>query len=1130
MSSIWDGYKPGAPIATPPPASTGSIWNGYKPEIANVPQNPLEQHLVDSFQLIDPGRRQVVLSGLAKQAQAGDPAAARKIALLTPHVNAPAPATPDYADHSLSGEAFRASQGLQGVLGGVVDDVLGSSGQTAGDTETRDPNGNVTSVQGGRTNSLADQALDAEKARLLIAGGPAGGLVRTIAANAGIGAAYNAADSLNSGNTAGKSLPKVASNTLHAAITGAETGAVLGAGSKLAGAIVRGTAKFLDDPIGKAAFERVNATDPQGKIPEGQFQQAVKTEAAAIRSDPAQTQEINNTYRAGGIKAVTADTGVDARTATPVVPTDAQPVVPTAAPAEPSVTTSPTEAPATAGPTSGVPVERSVDPIQQIKREAVATSTGGPNLSSRAQQFDGTLQDTIKTLEDDSRYKASLAAAGGDKVVTNEAVLNAAREAGPLDEQSIVNAKPLDKIDTVTLVRAKATVDQAAKDFLDNWQNMSERGLSETDITAQAGHMAKLEAGYKVMSAEPGRATQIQSSFIDDAFKRAQKLKDLIENTKGATPELRNQRIAYDLAAFDRVMAKGKASGVFTKDTLSKLQNVISEYATAAKLTSPLTHAINISSNLLTLPQRAAENVVRAGWGALKGETSLGEAKYVFGSSQGLKNAATQFAKDMKQAVDPNAKDLAGDTSKSEIEPAIPGKVGKVIRTPFNFLTAADNFFKNVLRDSELHQSAFSKGYQEGFRGDALTKRVDELVKSPTPEMTTQSEKVAKEFTFQTDPGPIVKGITGILGKVPLLRLLIPFVRTPTDIIKFQAQRSLVGVFAPRNIKDIMAGGVERREAVARLGVGMGMSVGGLMAVFNMGDNITGAAPTNQGEKDNLYTSGKQPYSIKIGGKWYQYNRFQPVGMYLTQAVGLRDALTAIQDKTVRSGGTVDQAGTLFTSFVVTTAKGLADLPFVSGVSNVITALNDPTNTSTANKAFGGITTGLIPNVLRDVANAEDPVARSATTISDQVKAMLPGQKQTLPARQTVFGNNETATNSGLERGLIKITSNDQSNELTKALDQIGQQTGYYPQPPKAGTAVNGKKLTPTQFDSYTKAAGALFTTKLERALNDAAFTHLSAADKKSAVEKMVTSSRNTAANEVVGRQAHNPNHRIKAY
>jgi hypothetical protein len=938
---------------------------------------------------------------------------------------------------------------------------------------------------------------------------------------AALGAGYGVAQAGEQDITNPGDIAKIVGTS---ALTGGIAAGAAPAIGKIIGNTAKGIAKWIDKPVEHVAEERVIASGK--KFPDQKsYDNAIKTEANGIKQDPNQLRAIDAAYNQDGFKGLNAETGKPGTASVPI-----------------GVSVEGVK------PTKGTPLVQTQE--QAVKGRAIASNTK-QNLSSRVQQYEASLQNSIKGIEDSAGYQQLLAEHGGDKVISNESVLSAAKQLGPLDEHLIMNAKPLDKIDTVTLVRAKATLDVAAKDFTDAW---SSGKYTDSQLTRMSKHISGLEAGYKIMSAEPGRATQIQSTFIDDAFKRAQKLKDLMNETKGATPEIRNERIAQDLADFDKKLAQASKSGQVSASTATKLKTAfvkyvggtargVSEYGTASKLTSPLTHAKNIVSNLATLLQKGAENTFTTSWAAAKGETSLGQLKHIFGSSQGLKNASEQLVSDLKQSFNPKAKDLSTGLSKGEHDPAISGTAfgatgklgkaidytGKVIRTPFNFLAAGDNFFKTMLRDSEYHQQAFGKAYREGFRGDALKSRVDELVKSPTSDMIDKAENVAKEFTFQDDPGVIANKLGEILGKLPLLRLLVPFIKTPSNVVRFQYQRSALGLFSKRNIQDIAAGGIERREAVARLAVGGGMTLASTMAVMNLGDKITGAAPSNQGEKDNFYAAGKKPYSILINGKWWQYNSISPVGQYLTQAVALRDALTSGDSKT---------AGNIFSSMGVTIGKGILDLPFVSGVNNVIAALNDPSNQSLTNKAFGQIITGLIPNVSRDIANAQDSTPRVTKSITDQVKAMLPKvpgvnpnfNKQSLLARQTVFGSEQVDSRTGLERGLLKITSNDQSNKLTRALDDIGKQTGYYPKAPDPKTKVNGQVLPSDKFLKYQKEAGTLFTSKLEKALMDSKFNQLTADDKQSTVEKMIKESRATAADDVVGKSKKNPKHKIKSY
>jgi len=755
-------------------------------------------------------------------------------------------------------------------------------------------------------------------------------------------------------------------------------------------------------------------------------------------------------------------------------------------------------------------------PIGQDIGQDVLPNESRFDPSSRLKQYDESLQATMKNIEQDPAYLERLKEQGGGRVISNRETYAKARELGPMDEAEIIGAKAGDKIDAVNVVRAKATVDTAAKEFTDFWES---KEWTPAQLQERIERLSKLEAGYHVISAEPGRATQIQNSFIDEAFRRAQKLKELLEGTKGPKAD---ELIEKELADFDKAVAK--AGGVYEPGTLQRVRSWIEEYATAAKLTSPLTHAINLGSNLLTAPVRVAENIVSTGIGTIQGKTTLAQLKHVFGTYQGFKAATKQLVADLKQAVDVKAPDLKPDGTKMENAAAIPGKAGKAIRTPFNLLQASDNFMKALLRDSELHMRGYEKAFQEGFKGRELARRVAELVDNPTPELIARAEKVAKEFTYTSDPGPITKKIASLVNTIPGGRLLVPFISTPTNIAKFQIQRHPLGLFTPTNINALRKGtNLDRREAVARLTVGTGLAVGGLMAAFGAKENITGPAPTNKGEKDVFYSSGKKPYAIKIGNRWVAYNRFSPIGSYLTQAVGLRDKMIENERKSIKKGVEVDELGSLLVAFGTATAKGMTDLPFVQGVSSVIELLGDPSEFN-ANRVVGGVLTGLIPNIGRDIASAGDEFARDARSIGDQVKQMIPGLRNKTSERMDIFGEPQRQSGGPAERGFLKITSTDKSDRLTQALEDAA----FFPSPPSEKQ--RNVTLTAAEYKRFRVESGKRFRSKLEAAIGDAAYRDLPRDRKSKTLEAALSDARSDILDDILGEPAKSSSPRVKRY
>jgi hypothetical protein len=1108
----------GAAPAQPTPSPKGINWGsalGAKvaPETLPSPINKQEQSTLKSFKSLPASNRSATLKRLDELAKKGDAAAKRKLTLLAGEIGNDLPKEQDYKPKDMGsklgatlygvGKDIASSLAVTGktiattphaidaagiaigsMIKGEKGEALEKSKQRALDEARKTP---FASSFGGKTvqdvkNTSTSKSLAGiggttlENVLNVYGGGVAGqagkGVVkqsgkellktagRTAKEGALIGGASGVAQAGKEGET---NLGKIAGEVG----AGAALGGALGGGIPVAGAAVKGVAKGLAEGVSKVGGKGNQYVNANRAVEE-----AARTESARTGEKVSVVREriLNDEDSFNQAKRQYQEAHPEA---------NLSPVVEKA--------TSQTDA----------PVYQNVD-----------ETLGTPEASSRVKQYNESLQKTIQGIERAPGYQEELSAKGGGETISNKETYRKAMEAGPLDEATIKDWQAGQAVDSVTLVRAKATLDSAARDFTDLWESGK---IDYENLDAAAEHLAKLEAGYHVMSAEPGRATQIQNSFIDEAYKRAEKLRKLINETKGPK---REEIIQKGIDEFDREAQKAIQSGTWSKDTALRIVKMVEEYATAAKLTSPLTHAINFGSTLLNYPVKAAENTVTTLLGAAQGKTNIGQLRYsVFGSTQGTKSAVRQLATEVKQALHPGAKDLTPDGSKVEVSQGIPGKAGKVIRTPFNMLQAADNFWKSMLTDSELHMRAYEKAYQEGYRGTPLTGRIKELVGSPTDDMVKRAEEVAKEWTFTTELGPIGNAATKLLGKIPGAKLLVPFVATPTNVLKFQAQRHPIGIVSPRNINALMKGSnLERREAVARLTVGAGMATAGVMTVLELGDNITGAAPSDKGERDLFYgADGKKPFAIKIGGRWVQYNRFQPVGLYLSQAVGVRDKMHEIQKKGERKGVHVDEMGSLFTALGVSTAKALGELPFIAGTTNLIEALSDPTDLS-VNKLTGGILTGLIPNVGRDIASAGDTVQRVSKSPSDQIKTMIPWKRQDLPERITTFGEPQKQSGGPAERGFVKITSTGTSSKLAEAL----KEAKYYPDPPKEEQ--RGKKLSQDQYQQFLKESGRGFASKLEAAINDPDYQGLETDRKAKTLETALSDARSEALDNILGK------------
>ena len=76
----------------------------------------------------------------------------------------------------------------------------------------------------------------------------------------------------------------------------------------------------------------------------------------------------------------------------------------------------------------------------------------------------------------------------------------------------------------------------------------------------------------------------------------------------------------------------------------------------------------------------------------------------------------------------------------------------------------------------------------------------------------------------------------------------------------------------------------------------IGSTIAGLGMSWAFDGNISGGGDPDPNKRRVQMASGWQPYSIKVGDKWYSYNRIQPLGTLLGMAADVADAIPKLPD------------------------------------------------------------------------------------------------------------------------------------------------------------------------------------------------------------------------------------------
>jgi hypothetical protein len=205
-------------------------------------------------------------------------------------------------------------------------------------------------------------------------------------------------------------------------------------------------------------------------------------------------------------------------------------------------------------------------------------------------------------------------------------------------------------------------------------------------------------------------------------------------------------------------------------------------------------------------------------------------------------------------------------------------------------------------------------------------------------------------------------------------KLILPFVRTPINIIKFAGERSPFAVMLPEFRKAIQAGGHARNEALAKLTIGSGLSA--LAVSYALDGKISAGGPTDPNERAALVNSGWQPYSVRIGDRWVSYQRFEPLSLLIGVAADFAE---------VGMLASAEEEDSIALSLAQSVAKNLTSKTWLSGVSDFFDALSDPERFGEA--FVSRLTSSMaVPAVVAHMAGSTDENMRDSQSILGAVQ------------------------------------------------------------------------------------------------------------------------------------------------
>lgn len=639
---------------------------------------------------------------------------------------------------------------------------------------------------------------------------------------------------------------------------------------------------------------------------------------------------------------------------------------------------------------------------------------------------------------------------------------------------------------------------------LGNHAKKTKAPADEAAFLRQLQIHAAIQAEVKGAQTEIARALQAMNILKQDAAENFKEFEELRRTFGG------NSNTARQFERFmDHILGARDAADLNARVRMTpweRAKNVFIEYTINAMLSSAKTHVINLTSNVLNTfvytGDRALGGVIRrltAGDKAALREaridlvrkfSSLDEAWKL--AKQAWKDGAPVV--DKRQRIEFQTRRAIAMEGSGWIAKTV-NLLGDFIRIPGRALITGDEFFKAINRNSEMSVLAFRQADREATESgleygskkyeSAVEKRMKQLLDPNSTSKDSrriQAEAIEKSrrVTFQESPRTSFGAASERwVNSNRFVKLIIaPFFRTPMNILRQGLFDRTPLSLTLQETREILRHGDPRAKAevIARMTTGMAA-----MSTFYMfvGDNeqgnfeVVGKIPWDSSKK----ASNVRDYSIRIGDRWYQFNRLEPMGMWLGMIADMKTHAKAGNDE-----GTFAAGQAAFAAFMnnVTNKTWMQSLSDFQDMARGISTGKTATAERAINRFIGGEFGKLVPQLFKSTGRAvesgftgEDPTAREAWTVMDQINSQLPVLNKDLPPQHDVLGRVER-----YEGGFKEIANPwAQSGREPNVIDDELWRLNFTMRPMRK--SIGGGKLELTA-EEYSELTGLVNDTGLE--------------------------------------------------
>ena len=613
-------------------------------------------------------------------------------------------------------------------------------------------------------------------------------------------------------------------------------------------------------------------------------------------------------------------------------------------------------------------------------------------------------------------------------IIRDQELNDMARELGQKPEflEKILMRETGEAVNAETILASRHVLHESAR----NLKVMAQRVLAGTaddnmklKFHRQWDFHTQFMAQFMGARAEIGRAMRSYGMPLGSESMQNKRMAEITETQAGRFDIL---EVAAQVVAMDTFEGLNKIVKA-QKGGMSKGGAAMAELFVSSILSGVKTHIVNSSGNALMTVVGPLDTAIaaRMGWGisspdkVIKGEALAQTFGLINGFADGLHVMAQVF----------KTGEPYGGIAK--FESAYPKAIssatlgasgawgwmidafGATVRFPLErVMGPIDGFFRAINERAKVAQLSYREANRLRDLNGLSEQEYLQTLNSLMTDVPLNIQEAGVDYSIYnmaaTPLGPLGRDLQSLLNKSAPAKIIVPFVRTPTNLLKMGfVERTPLGLLSKTYREEFAAGNERAQYARARLTFGAMM--GAYIAMQAVDMKVTGSGPADYEARKVKMLTGWRPRSFVFtddeGNKTYRsYDRAEP----LSYIIGSIADLVEMNELNKYNVYEEYDPGEAINALTLVIAENSLNKTFMSGISDFMGAFTkSPAQESKMLRWSSGLTNASIPlsGARRDARKFQDPYMRQAFTFVDKLKNGTPWMSDTLPMALDTMGN-----------------------------------------------------------------------------------------------------------------------------